>query len=110
MSKLGFSLAAAACVMTCTAWAANDPFVGGWKLNPSKSKLTDQMKVESVAQISQAMVEPPWRSPSRVQTPGKWFAKRTAMFSSRRTGSFPRTVVRSVTTSRVLRPMGLPPT
>jgi hypothetical protein len=29
--------------------AANDPFVGEWKLNPSKSKLTDQMKVESVA-------------------------------------------------------------
>jgi hypothetical protein len=31
------------------AWAANEPFVGEWKLNPSKSKLTDQMKVESVA-------------------------------------------------------------
>jgi hypothetical protein len=29
-------------------WAANEPFVGEWKLNPSKSKLTDQMKVESV--------------------------------------------------------------
>jgi hypothetical protein len=29
-------------------WAANDPFVGEWKLNPSKSKLIDQMKVESV--------------------------------------------------------------
>jgi hypothetical protein len=30
-------------------WAANEPFVGEWKLNPSKSKLTDQMKVEGVA-------------------------------------------------------------
>jgi hypothetical protein len=30
-------------------WAANEPFVGEWKLNPSKSKLTDQMKIESVA-------------------------------------------------------------
>jgi hypothetical protein len=30
-------------------WAANAPFVGEWKLSPSKSKLTDQMKVESVA-------------------------------------------------------------
>src|SRR5215469_3459690 len=30
-------------------WAANDAFVGEWKLNPSKSKVTDQMKVESVA-------------------------------------------------------------
>jgi hypothetical protein len=27
----------------------NDPFVGVWKLNPSKSTLTDVMKVESVA-------------------------------------------------------------
>lgn len=29
--------------------AADDPLAGEWKLNPSKSKLTDQMKVESVA-------------------------------------------------------------
>ena len=29
--------------------AANDPFLGEWKLNPSKSKLIDVMKVESVA-------------------------------------------------------------
>jgi len=29
-------------------WAASDPFVGDWKLNPSKSKLTDVMKVESL--------------------------------------------------------------
>ena len=28
--------------------AADDPFVGEWKLNPSKSKLYDQMKVASV--------------------------------------------------------------
>jgi hypothetical protein len=33
---------------TCALWAANDPFVGDWKLDPSKSKLTDVMKVESV--------------------------------------------------------------
>jgi hypothetical protein len=26
--------------------AANDPFVGKWKVNPGKSKLTDEMKVE----------------------------------------------------------------
>jgi len=30
-----------------TLCAASDPFVGDWKLNPSGSKLTDQMKVES---------------------------------------------------------------
>jgi hypothetical protein len=33
----------------CALWAAaNDPFVGDWKLNPSRSKLTDVMKVASV--------------------------------------------------------------
>jgi hypothetical protein len=37
------------CLASGAAWAANDPFVGEWRLNPSKSKLTDQMKVESVA-------------------------------------------------------------
>ena len=37
-----------ACLVTGTLWAANDPFVGKWKVNPSKSKLTDEMKVEAV--------------------------------------------------------------
>ena len=31
-----------------TAWAADDPFVGKWRVNPSKSRLTDEMKVEAV--------------------------------------------------------------
>jgi hypothetical protein len=35
-------------LVTGTLWAANDPFVGDWKLNPSKSKLTDVMRVERV--------------------------------------------------------------
>jgi len=43
-----FSLAVIACAMTGAAWAANSPFVGEWKLNPSKSRLIDQMKVASV--------------------------------------------------------------
>jgi len=34
-------------VVTGTLWAADDPFVGKWKLNPSKSQLTDQMRVAS---------------------------------------------------------------
>jgi len=34
-------------LVTGTLWAANDPFVGKWKVNPSKSKLTDEMKVEA---------------------------------------------------------------
>src|ERR1700733_15389354 len=38
----------AAFVTIGTSWAANDPFVGRWKVNPSESKLTDEMKVEVV--------------------------------------------------------------
>jgi hypothetical protein len=38
----------AAGLLPGTLWAANDRFVGDWKLNPSRSKLTDVMKVESL--------------------------------------------------------------
>jgi len=48
MSKLRFLSLVAVSVVTCAAWAANEPFVGEWKLNPSKSQLTDQMNVESL--------------------------------------------------------------
>lgn len=41
-----FRLLLVACLVTSSAWAANDPFVGKWKVNPSKSKLNDEMKVE----------------------------------------------------------------
>jgi hypothetical protein len=34
------------CLASNSAWAANDPFVGKWKVNPSKSKLNDEMKVD----------------------------------------------------------------
>jgi hypothetical protein len=33
------------CLSTGTMWAANDPFVGKWKLDPAKSNLSDEMKV-----------------------------------------------------------------
>jgi hypothetical protein len=36
-----------ACLITGTVSAANDPFIGNWKVNPGKSKLTDEMKLES---------------------------------------------------------------
>ena len=42
------ALPLAACLVTGTLCAADDPFVGKWKVNPSKSKLTDEMKVEAV--------------------------------------------------------------
>ena len=43
------ALAAISTVLATGAlWAANNPFVGDWKLDPSRSKLTDVMKVESL--------------------------------------------------------------
>jgi hypothetical protein len=42
-----FQLLLTACLITTTLWAANDPFVGKWKVNQSKSKLTDEMRVEA---------------------------------------------------------------
>ena len=37
----------AAWLTTGTLWAATDPFVGKWKLDPSQSKETHQMKIEA---------------------------------------------------------------
>ena len=36
-----------ACLVTGTVGAANDPFVGTWKVDPQRSKLYDEMKVET---------------------------------------------------------------
>jgi len=47
MARRTFRLLLVAWLATGTLWAADDPFVGKWKLNPSKSQLTDQMKVEA---------------------------------------------------------------
>src|SRR5271170_6592362 len=41
-----FQLLLLVSLVTGTIWAANDPFVGKWTVNPSKSKLYDEMKVE----------------------------------------------------------------
>ncbi|HET9795976.1 MAG TPA: hypothetical protein VFS34_16105 [Thermoanaerobaculia bacterium] len=35
------------CLATSSLWAADEPFVGKWKVNPSRSKLIDEMKVEA---------------------------------------------------------------
>jgi hypothetical protein len=48
MSKRTFALLLLACVVRGTLWAADDPMMDDWKLNPSKSKLTDEMKVENL--------------------------------------------------------------
>lgn len=49
MFERTFQLLLVACLATGMLRAANDPFVGDWKLNPSRSKLTDQMTVRSIA-------------------------------------------------------------
>jgi hypothetical protein len=38
------------CLATGTLWAADDPFAGKWKINPSNSKITDEMKVEAAGE------------------------------------------------------------
>jgi len=48
MLRPTFQLLLAACLAMGVLWAANDPFIGKWKLNPSQSKFTGQMKVEVV--------------------------------------------------------------
>ena len=47
MLKCALRLLVVACVVSGAVFAATDPFLGEWKLNPSKSKLIDEMKVES---------------------------------------------------------------
>jgi hypothetical protein len=45
MARRALKWIAIACLSAGTVWAADDPFVGKWKLDPDKSKLSDQMKV-----------------------------------------------------------------
>ena len=47
MSKRILRLLVVGCFFAGVVWAADDPFVGEWKLNPSKSRFPDEMKVES---------------------------------------------------------------
>ena len=56
MVKRAFQLLLVACLTTGTLWAADDPFVGKWRLNPSKSTLTDQMKVEAAGANKYALI------------------------------------------------------
>jgi hypothetical protein len=55
MVKPAFRLLLIACLVTATSWAATDSFVGDWKLNPSKSKFIDLMKVESLGDNKYAL-------------------------------------------------------
>jgi hypothetical protein len=42
-------VAISSALATGASWAANNPFIGDWKLDPSRSKLTDVMKVERLS-------------------------------------------------------------
>jgi hypothetical protein len=48
MLKRTLQLLLAGCVMAGALWAADNPFAGKWKVNPSKSKLYDEVKVEAL--------------------------------------------------------------
>jgi hypothetical protein len=48
MLSRSLQLLLVACLVPGTSRGADDPFVGKWKVNPSKSTLTDEMKVEAV--------------------------------------------------------------
>lgn len=56
MSTRTLYLLLAGSLATGALMAANDPFVGKWKLNPSKSELTDQMKVEAAGANKYALI------------------------------------------------------
>ena len=47
MFKRILEILPAICLATGMAWAAKSPFIGEWKLDPSKSSMPDEMKVES---------------------------------------------------------------
>jgi hypothetical protein len=46
-NKRAYFLLALGC-LAASAWAADDPMVGDWKLNPQKSRIIDEMKVTSL--------------------------------------------------------------
>jgi hypothetical protein len=56
MVMRALQLLLAALLATSTLTAADDPFVGKWKLNPSKCTLTDQMKVEAAGANKYALI------------------------------------------------------
>ncbi len=50
MKRSAFVWLAIACLSSGMVWAADDPFVGKWKLDPAKSKLSDEMKVTAAGE------------------------------------------------------------
>jgi len=113
------------CLAIGTLWAANDPFVGKWKVNPSKSKLTDEMKVEVAGEnkytftfgpgavdtiVADGTDQPAMQGTTlsvAVEGPNNWkvVRKKEAARSSWRFGRCRRTVKRSMTTLQLTNPM-----
>lgn len=56
MLKLAFQLLLLSSLTTATISTGGDPFIGTWKVNPSKSTLIDQMKVEAAGANKYALV------------------------------------------------------
>lgn len=46
MFKRILKILPAFCLASSTAWAAENPFIGEWKLDPSKTRMPDEMKIE----------------------------------------------------------------
>ena len=103
MIKSSLRLLLFLCLGVSASLAANNPFVGDWKLNPSKSTLTDQMKVESVGANKYA-----FDFGGGPATLGRSFASRMAARRSRQSGVFLRTAIHSRITSRAPMPTGRP--
>jgi hypothetical protein len=47
MFKRILEILPAVCLATSMAWATESPFIGEWKLDPSKTRMPDEMKVQS---------------------------------------------------------------
>lgn len=129
MFKRSFQLLTMACLVTGVLWAENDPFVGEWKLDASRSKLTDEMKVERVGDDKYAFdfgggaetiatdgTDQPGSGGTTLsvsmQGPDSWkvVRKKEGHIVITATWNFPRTAVPSPMISQLSGPMVLAPT
>jgi len=58
------------CLAIGVLWAADDPFVGKWKVNASKSKIIDEMKFEGVGENKYAITFVPGSVPNTIVADG----------------------------------------
>ncbi len=126
MLKRVLKLLAFASVAVGMARAAENPFIGAWKLNSSLSRMPDETKVESKGGntysfdfgggVGESIVTDGTDQPGRggttlsvkadAPTPGLSSARKMAGCCSERPGNSRRTAVRSRTTTASSNPMG----